>query len=167
MAVPVGHMSCGSLLKNLFAQSLSFSPPGMVEAPAGSVCSPGQSMVVQHEDSSICPAGKLLNQPQQWKEKHLVRAHPSWHPHNSSCPHYLESSCPPALLPLHTLGVVLDVVTCCLPAPALPPACREACGLPRPGHHPVPPAVSLLEAGTLPALGASDAAALLLYCHVP
>lgn len=35
VAVPVGHMSCGSLLKGLFAQSLSFSPPGMVETPAG------------------------------------------------------------------------------------------------------------------------------------
>jgi len=34
VAMPVGHMSCGFLLKGLHAQSFSFSPSGMVETPA-------------------------------------------------------------------------------------------------------------------------------------
>lgn len=40
------------------------------------------------------------------------------------------------------------------------------CGLPRYGHPPVPSAVSLLEAETLPALGARDEVTLLLYHDV-
>lgn len=35
MPMPVGHMSCGSLLKGLFAQSLSFCLSGVVETPDG------------------------------------------------------------------------------------------------------------------------------------
>jgi len=92
-------------------------------------------------------------------------------------PHYLESNCLVCLV-FHSLGVELDVVTCCLPSPALPPVFRRwislwdethpcaPCGLPSYGHHPMPLAVSLLEAETSPALGAQDEVTLLLYCNV-